>query len=249
MIGCGSSCDSCSTIGADGAAAAGRARYFASDSPGSTISSSLLDPCDAGGRGPLSGRRLSKRPGRHDHHGRRDCRSRVRLDWVGCRDRSCHVSRYRANRCRADSPCGEAYFDGGRLRPPGPLGALRSCWSGTTTATPTTAASETAASTAVTASISTSVAAAGTATVTLASAETLASAIVARAAIVARRILLRRIVMRSKILRRRCVRFGLALFEFVVRLDVGFRRDGHRGGVRCRDALRCRRCRARARRV
>ena len=63
MIGWGSSCDSCSMTGADGAAAAGRARYFASDSPGSTISSSVLDPCEAGGRGPLSGRRLSKRPG------------------------------------------------------------------------------------------------------------------------------------------------------------------------------------------
>jgi hypothetical protein len=50
--------------------------------------------------------------------------------------------------------------------------------------------------------------------------EVLAAAIVARPAIVALRVLLRRIVGRSEILRRRCIRFWLALLEFIVRLDV-----------------------------
>ena len=90
---------------------------------------------------------------------------------------------------------------------------------GASTASASTASSEATASTAVPASI----AAAITSTVSFAAAEILASSVVSRAAIVALRILLRRIVMRGKILRRRCIRLRLALFEFVVRLDVAVR--------------------------
>ena len=89
-----------------------------------------------------------------------------------------------------------------------------------TTAPASTTASETAASsitTAVTASIATTIIAA------LGATEVLAASIVAWSTIVARRILLRRVVVRSEILGCRCVRFRLAIFEFVVGLDFSFR--------------------------
>jgi hypothetical protein len=83
---------SCSTLGAAAGATAGLLRYFANDSPGRTISSSVALVAEGAKARGASGRRLSKLRG-----------GPPRFSYP-----------------RDSPPWGEAYFEGGRLRAPGP---------------------------------------------------------------------------------------------------------------------------------